>query len=762
MFENNNRKKYGKIKKSDDRFGVAAGSGEPGSSLYGMRNFKSKTPNNVNPRASSTLNSIYGIKYDEDDLKENNLKQNELKQKEAKQAQQEKNTVKPARTVDEVLKKALVDDFDDYTDKTQQNQDSAKQKSIKHTFDGSKYQDKYNSGSRPFGKTDIDNSNVNKSKTAEKSSKSIFGNGLFNGGSKNNTSGSSQKSRQAVQSKSTAQTKTSTQQNTTGQTRPKTSTRSTSSTARPNTGAYAMGAYARRTQSSTGTGSARKTGSNTARTGGNAGKTVGNTGKTGNSAVQKRPASKKPGKRKLRRLPKMPVALFGLLCVVVVLYMFIRIPLSKLGRTGGSKFGIEQNSGILVNNTDISTLSKGKLKQLLGNGKLNTDDKLVTIKSADGSYSIDYGFSDFDVVYDVDGTLQSASEFAKDTTSDNWWREYKALEGGNVNFDVIHYNKSKLNSSLKAIAKEIEVPSTDATAKIEDGKFVVTPSSIGYTIDSNTIFTSVDKLIKERNFGQDVVFQVSEVKPKFDESNFSEIDNIIGSCSSEYNNDDENRVQNLRNACEKINGVIVYPDEEFSTNEHFIPFTEKNGWREAGTIVAGKIEDSIGGGMCQVSSALYDALLEAEVQITQRSPHSMKVNYSEYGMDAALAGDYKDLCFKNDTGAPIYIDAYLTRSNVVINIYGKEIHDSGRRIEFESKLIDTVEPGDPIITYDSTLPEGTEQITTYALNGRTYELYKKIYENGELVDTVKVNTSTYSSRREEKTIGTKKADSSDS
>jgi hypothetical protein len=98
----------------------------------------------------------------------------------------------------------------------------------------------------------------------------------------------------------------------------------------------------------------------------------------------------------------------------------------------------------------------------------------------------------------------------------------------------------------------------------------------------------------------------------------------------------------------------------------------------------------------------------------------------------------------------------------VINIYGKEIHDSGRRIEFESKLIDTVEPGDPIITYDSTLPEGTEQITTYALNGRTYELYKKIYENGELIDTVKVNTSTYASRREEKTIGTKKADSSDS
>jgi vancomycin resistance protein YoaR len=449
--------------------------------------------------------------------------------------------------------------------------------------------------------------------------------------------------------------------------------------------------------------------------------------------------------------------------VIVILYIIFRIPLSKLGATANVRYGIAENSGILVNNTDISTLSNGKLKQLLGNGKLNTDDKLLTIKSQDDKYTFTYGYDDFDVVYDVDGTLEKAGNFAKDTSSNNWWRESKTLEGGGINFDVIHYNKSKVDSTVRAIAKQIEVPSVDATVlkkSDDDDDFDITPSSVGYTIDSSTILTQIDKLITERNFGQDVVFQINEVTPKFNEANFSEIDNIIGSSSSEYSNDDEDRVQNLRNACEKLNGIIVYPDEEFSTNEHLMPFTEENGWRNAGTVVNGKIEDSLGGGMCQISSGLYDALLEAEVEITERHNHAIKVSYVDYGMDASLAGDYEDLCFKNDTGAPLYIEAYLTSTNVVVNIYGKEIHNPGRRIEFESKFIESTPPDDPIITYDDTLPAGTEVVTTSALDGLVYELYKNVYENGELVDTVLINTSYYSSRREEKSIGTMTDDSS--
>ena len=154
---------------------------------------------------------------------------------------------------------------------------------------------------------------------------------------------------------------------------------------------------------------------------------------------------------------------------------------------------------------------------------------------------------------------------------------------------------------------------------------------------------------------------------------------LIGNYSSQYKGNDENRVQNLRNACSKINGVILYPGEEFSTNAHFNPCTEENGWALAGTIVKGKIEDSVGGGMCQVSSALYDAVLYAELEVTERHNHSMKVGYSPYAFDATLAGDYKDFKFKNNTNKAVYIESYLTSSNVVVNLYRpRKLNPAGR------------------------------------------------------------------------------------
>jgi vancomycin resistance protein YoaR len=148
--------------------------------------------------------------------------------------------------------------------------------------------------------------------------------------------------------------------------------------------------------------------------------------------------------------------------------------------------------------------------------------------------------------------------------------------------------------------------------------------------------------------------------------------------------------------------------------------------------------------------------LEAELEIVERFNHSMKVGYADYAFDATLAGDYKDLKFKNNTGYPLYIEGYCTSSNVVVKIYGYEVHDSGRKIVFKNKYIKSTEPDEPKITYDDTKPEGYEEYTQTALQGQTYELYKYVYENGELVDTVKINTSTYSPRRAEITKGTKK------
>ena len=412
--------------------------------------------------------------------------------------------------------------------------------------------------------------------------------------------------------------------------------------------------------------------------------------------------------------------------------------------------------GISIDGNDVSGMTYETAYNYI-NSKVdtNTEGSVITIKSSDGKHSYTYTFQDFELKFDIAGAVNSAITFAKDSTSPDWWRQFKALEGGTVDFAVMSYNKALVRSYVNAISDKITVEAKDAGLKRENGQFIVTPAQIGYTIDKDAILTQVYALIDKRDFGKEVTFDIKATEPKHKDADVSGITGIIGTFSSPYTGGDNNRIQNLRNGCAKINGVVVYPGEVFSTNKHFNPCTEANGWASAGTIINGRIEDRIGGGMCQVSSALYMALLNAEVKITERFNHSLKVGYADYGFDATLAGDYKDLKFLNDTDCAIFIESYLSNSNVVVNIYGKEIHNPGRTLKFYNKLIKETEPDEPVKKEDNTLPAGTTKVDLTAKKGYVYELYKEVYENGVLKETVKVNKSTYLPRRQVILVGTK-------
>lgn len=417
-------------------------------------------------------------------------------------------------------------------------------------------------------------------------------------------------------------------------------------------------------------------------------------------------------------------------------------------------------SGISIDGKNVEGMNyEDALSYINSKVDTNTDGNIVTIKSSDGKQIYTYTFQDFELKFDIEGAVKQALSFAKDSSSPDWWRQFKALEGGTVDFSIMSYNKAQVRSYVNAIADKINVDAKDAGLKRVNGQFVVTPAQTGYKIDKETILSQVYDLIDSRDFGKEVIFDINVTEPKHKDADVNGITGIIGTYSSPYTGGDDNRIQNLRNGCAKINGVVIYPGEEFSTNAHFNPCTEANGWASAGTIVNGKIEDSIGGGMCQVSSALYMALLNAELKITERFNHSMKVGYADYGFDATLAGDYKDLKFINDTDCAIFIESYLANSNVIVNIYGKELHNTGRTLKFYNKFIKETPPDEPITKEDSYLPAGTKKLDVTAKNGYVYELYKEVYENGVLKDTVKINTSTYLPRRQVTLIGTKTAES---
>lgn len=458
------------------------------------------------------------------------------------------------------------------------------------------------------------------------------------------------------------------------------------------------------------------------------------------------------------------MTLAGIFIVLALVLIIARRPVMSMYYQWKIDQPIEEKPPVMDNNMlidgkSVAGMTKEEaLEYINSEVDSNTEGNAVKITSNDKKHTYEYTFQDFDVKFDIEGAVDRAINFGKNPEKDSWWREFKALEGGKVNMAVMTYSRPKITSYVNAIASEINVEAKSAGLVRQNGTFTVTKSATGYAMDKDKLLNDVITLVENREFGKEITFEIKVTEPKYTDKAFEGFTGLIGTYSSPYSGGDEARIQNLKNGCAKINGVIVYPDEVFSTNAHFNPCTEANGWASAGTIVNGKIEDSVGGGMCQVSSALYMALLNAEVEITERHNHSMKVGYANYGFDATLAGDYKDLKFRNNTGCVIYLESYTTGSNVVVNIYGKEVHPAGRTLTFENKFIESKDPPAPIEKYDDTLPEGTQKIDTTAMKGVTYELYKNVYQNGVLQETVKVNTSVYSPRQQVTLIGTKKSE----
>ena len=187
--------------------------------------------------------------------------------------------------------------------------------------------------------------------------------------------------------------------------------------------------------------------------------------------------------------------------------------------------------------------------------------------------------------------------------------------------------------------------------------------------------------------------------------------------------------------------------------ETVAPFTAENGYAMAGSYLNGEVVDSMGGGICQVSTTLYNAVLRAELEVVERSPHSMTVHYVELSEDAAIAGTYKDFKFKNSTEYPIYIEGYTTSDKkITFNIYGKETRDSNRSISFESVLVNEVKPN-TILRDDAGQGLGYKNVSA-GKTGYVAELYKIVKVNGVQTDRIKINKSTYKGSDRVVTYGT--------
>ena len=194
------------------------------------------------------------------------------------------------------------------------------------------------------------------------------------------------------------------------------------------------------------------------------------------------------------------------------------------------------------------------------------------------------------------------------------------------------------------------------------------------------------------------------------EEQFALVQDVLGESSTDYSSSSSNRRTNIETGVSKLNGKVLYPGEELSVCDSVVPFSAENGYAPAPSYEMGAVVESYGGGICQVSTTLYLAVLRAELEVTERYNHSMLVNYVKPSMDAAIAEGSKDFKFRNNTDAPIYIFGYASNGEVGFRIYGHETRDrENRRVSFESETLSSTEP-ESKIQADSNLAFGEKRV----------------------------------------------------
>ena len=329
-------------------------------------------------------------------------------------------------------------------------------------------------------------------------------------------------------------------------------------------------------------------------------------------------------------------------------------------------------------------------------------------------------------------------------------------KGGTIEPEIIITSPSEFN--VDELYQQIVSEPADAGYKIENSKVTLVPHTFGRQIDRSGLERIVAEL--EKTEGTEQVLPITFTEPGITSEMASSMlfRDELASATTRFatgTQNGKNRAHNMELAVATIHNMVLAPGQEFSFNVVVGPRDVETGYKTAHVYSAGKIIDGIGGGICQVSSTMYNAVLKADLEVTERRNHSFTVGYVPLGQDATAFYGGTDFRFVNSTKWPIKLLAEVKGTKITFSMLGtKEAAD--KTVLISNKILKKT-PFEVKYTDDPTLPIGTEKITQEGLDGYVVETYKTIKVDGKVISQKKLHTSTYRPYAELVLRGTKPA-----
>lgn len=444
-------------------------------------------------------------------------------------------------------------------------------------------------------------------------------------------------------------------------------------------------------------------------------------------------ASKKQGF--LRRMSFKGKAAIALLLILfiglgVVLYQLNEILESPL---------IYQ--GVKIENIPVSGVTKDQAsKKVKDKMEKDIDGKIMTLTYHDKEYKVnirELGFK-----YDYEKALKEAYQLGRKGKRIDRLKFIKDLKDNPVNIDLeSSYDKSLANNIVGPIEAEINRDKIESTFKFNGGDFIVSDHQVGKVVNIEELIGLINNNIYDL---KPIEIPVEDIHPTRTKELLTRINGVIGDYRTAFPTSTPGRKENIRISAAAMEKDIIMPGQTVSFNDLTGPRSIANGYKDSTVIVAGDYTSGVGGGVCQTSTTLYNALLQADMTIVQRSPHSIPAKYVPYGQDAAVAYGYLDLKFRNDYDFPIYIKSIYTGNELTFKIYGDQ-NAKNYLVKIQPETVEVIEPKTETIV-DNSLAVGQKEVVQYGRTGYKVHTYKSKVKNGEVISRELITKDHYKSR----------------
>jgi len=412
--------------------------------------------------------------------------------------------------------------------------------------------------------------------------------------------------------------------------------------------------------------------------------------------------------------------------------------------------------GVNVDGIELSGYTKEEAVELLeGKKQKEIESKKMTILSErNNEFEYILPLKDLGYDYNYEKAVHEAHNVGREGSFIDRLKFINNLTNVPINIELMYYyDPNLIDKHIDEISKMLYEEPKNASLKFDGENFHITDEVIGYEVNKAKL-----KSMIESNIGQldNIYVPYEKLEPEITKKLYNKVNGLLAHFSTSFKSSASGRINNIILSANSFKGKIVLPGEVVSYNETTGPRSSKNGYEDAPVIVNGELTPGIGGGVCQTSTTLYNTLLLADLEILERHPHSIPPAYVPKGTDAAVAGTYYDLVFKNNFDFPIYIDTKIIDKTVHFYIYG-DAANRNYEIKIGTELIETI-PYKTVEKLNDNLEPGTRNLLQEGRNGYKVATYKYKIVNGKVIEKIKISSDYYKEKDYIYEVGPEKED----